>query len=82
MDGLLLLAGGVTGVRDMAAEPEKRERMRTWEKDTLGPRIVFAGIVDGPGPFQGPTQVLVADEGRPASTRKAAEGALKVLETK
>jgi imidazolonepropionase-like amidohydrolase len=64
MDGLLLLAGGVTGVRDMAAEPEKRERMRTWEKDTLGPRIVFAGIVDGPGPFQGPTQVLVADEGQ------------------
>jgi hypothetical protein len=36
--------------------------MRTWEGETLGPRIAFAGIVDGPGPFQGPTQVLVADE--------------------
>jgi imidazolonepropionase-like amidohydrolase len=61
-DGLLLLAGGVTGVRDMAAEPAKRERMKTWETDTLGPRIAYAGIVDGPGPFQGPTQVLVATE--------------------
>ena len=61
-DGLLLLAAGVTGVRDMAAEPAKRERMKTWESETLGPRIVYAGIVDGPGPFQGPTQVLVANE--------------------
>jgi imidazolonepropionase-like amidohydrolase len=62
-DGLLLLAGGVTGVRDMAAEPAKRERMRTWDTgETLGPRIAFAGIVDGPGPFQGPTQVLAASE--------------------
>ena len=60
-DGLLLLAAGVTGVRDMAAEPAKRERMKAWDTgDTLGPRIVYAGIVDGPGPFQGPTQVLVA----------------------
>ena len=62
-DGLLLLAGGVTGVRDMAAEPSKRERMKSWETgETLGPRIAFAGIVDGPGPFQGPTQVLVGNE--------------------
>ncbi|HWN07656.1 MAG TPA: hypothetical protein VNO53_10890, partial [Steroidobacteraceae bacterium] len=62
-DGLLLLAGGVTGVRDMAAEPAKRERMKAWDTgETLGPRIAYAGIVDGPGPFQGPTQVLVDTE--------------------
>jgi imidazolonepropionase-like amidohydrolase len=62
-DGLLLLAAGVTGVRDMAAEPSKRERMRSWETgETLGPRVAYAGIVDGPGPFQGPTQVLVGTE--------------------
>ena len=66
-DGLLLLAAGVTGVRDMAAEPAKRERMKTWDTgETLGPRIVYAGIVDGPGPFQGPTQVLVGHRGRGA----------------
>jgi hypothetical protein len=62
-DGLLLLAAGVTGVRDMAAEPAKRERMRAWDTgETLGPRIAYAGIVDGPGPFQGPTQVLADTE--------------------
>ncbi len=62
-DGLLLLAAGVTGVRDMAAEPAKRERMKGWDTgETLGPRIAYAGIVDGPGPFQGPTQVLVDTE--------------------
>jgi hypothetical protein len=62
-DGLLLLAAGVTGVRDMAAEPAKRERMKGWDTgETLGPRIAYAGIVDGPGPFQGPTQVLADTE--------------------
>jgi hypothetical protein len=62
-DGLLLLAAGVTGVRDMAAEPAKRERMKAWDTgETLGPRIAYAGIVDGPGPFQGPTQVLADTE--------------------
>jgi hypothetical protein len=62
-DGLLLLAAGVTGVRDMAAEPEKRERLKVWDSgDALGPRVAFAGIVDGPGPFQGPTQVLADTE--------------------
>ena len=62
-DGLLLLAAGVTGVRDMAAEPAKRERMKAWDTgETLGPRIAYAGIVDGPGPFQGPTPVLVDTE--------------------
>lgn len=62
-DGLLLLAAGVTGVRDMAAEPKKRERMKAWGTgETLGPRIAYAGIVDGPGPFQGPTEVLADTE--------------------
>jgi imidazolonepropionase-like amidohydrolase len=62
-DGLLLLASGVTGVRDMAAEPSKRERMKPWDTgETLGPRIAYAGIVDGPGPYQGPTQVLAGSE--------------------
>jgi imidazolonepropionase-like amidohydrolase len=62
-DGLLLLAAGITGVRDMAAEPAKITRMRAWESgDALGPRIAFAGIVDGPGPFQGPTGMLAGTE--------------------
>jgi imidazolonepropionase-like amidohydrolase len=62
-DGLLLLAAGITGVRDMAAEPAKVARMRAWETgEALGPRIAFAGILDGPGPFQGPTEMLAGTE--------------------
>ncbi len=62
-DGLLLLAAGITGVRDMAAEPAKITRMRAWETgEAVGPRIAFAGILDGPGPFQGPTEMLAGTE--------------------
>ncbi|MFP5247008.1 MAG: amidohydrolase family protein, partial [Thermoanaerobaculia bacterium] len=30
--------------------------------EVIGPRIVLAGLVDGPGPFQGPTNILAASE--------------------
>ena len=79
-DGLLLLAAGVTGVRDMAAEPGKVERMRAWDSgEALGPRIVYAGIVDGPGPFQGPTNVLVDTEAEARKAVQAMAGAGFVL---
>ena len=62
-DGLLHLACGVTSIRDMAAEPDTPEKLRGWETgETAGPRVVYAGIIDGPGPFQGPTKTLVATE--------------------
>ncbi len=79
-DGLLLLAAGVTGVRDMAAEASKVERMKDWSTgEALGPRIVYAGIVDGPGPFQGPTQVLVDTEAEARAVVKAMADAGFVL---
>jgi len=79
-DGLLLLAAGVTGVRDMAAEPNKVERMRPWESgEALGPRIAYAGIVDGPGPFQGPTEVLVDTEEEARSAVRAMDEAGFIL---
>ena len=62
----------------MAAEPAKRERMGTWDGETLGPRIAFAGIMDGPGPFQGPTQVLVADEAAARAAGAATSAMAKV----
>jgi imidazolonepropionase-like amidohydrolase len=75
-DGLLLLSAGITGVRDMAAEPKKRERMRTWESgETLGPRIAYAGILDGPGPFQGPTSMLAGNEEEARSLVREIAGA-------
>lgn len=63
-DGLLDLASGVTTVRDMANQVEVLQGLIKGieaGKD-IGPRIIRAGIIDGPGPFAGPTKVLVATE--------------------
>ncbi len=62
-DGMLHLCGGVTSIRDMAAEPDTPAKLAAWDTgEAAGPRVVYAGIVDGPGPFQGPTKMLVASE--------------------
>lgn len=69
-DGLLNLAAGVTTVRDLANDTETllARRQRIEEGKEIGTRIILAGIIDGPGPFQGPTKVLVStpDEARAA----------------
>ncbi len=68
IDGLLNLASGVTTVRDLANDTDellaRRKRIEAGEE--IGTRIVLAGILDGPGPFQGPTKALVStpDEAR------------------
>jgi imidazolonepropionase-like amidohydrolase len=63
-DGLLNLAAGVTTVRDLANDTESlmARRQRIIDGKEIGTRIVLAGIIDGPGPFQGPTKVLVSNE--------------------
>ncbi|HSS75867.1 MAG TPA: amidohydrolase family protein [Thermoanaerobaculia bacterium] len=63
-DGLLNMAAGVTTVRDMANDVDKlRDLKRRWENgDAVGPRVLMAGFMDGPGPFAGPTKVLVSTE--------------------
>ena len=63
-DGMLHLLAGVTSIRDMAAEPDARKPLSGWETgEAAGPRVVvFAGIIDGPGPMQGPTKTLVSTE--------------------
>jgi imidazolonepropionase-like amidohydrolase len=63
-DGLLNMAAGVTTVRDMANDIDKlRDLKRRWENgDAVGPRVLMAGFMDGPGPFAGPTKVLVSTE--------------------
>jgi imidazolonepropionase-like amidohydrolase len=61
--GFLHLAAGVTSIRDMAAETTTPAVLAAWETGAIaGPRVVYAGIIDGPGPFQGPTKTLVANE--------------------
>jgi imidazolonepropionase-like amidohydrolase len=61
-DGLLHLAAGVTTVRDMANDTDSLLDMRRRfdAGEALGPRILMAGFIDGPGPFAGPSKVLVA----------------------
>jgi cytosine/adenosine deaminase-related metal-dependent hydrolase len=63
-DGPLDLASGVTTVRDMANQVDKLKALIDGieaGKD-IGPRIIRAGIIDGKGPFAGPTKVLVENE--------------------
>ena len=61
-DGLLNLAAGVTTVRDLANDnDELAARIGRIEKgEEIGTRVVRAGFIDGPGPYQGPTKVLAA----------------------
>ncbi len=63
-DGLLDIAAGVTSVRDLANDTEALEarRKRYDSGIEIGPRIIAAGFMDGPGPYQGPTNVLVDTE--------------------
>jgi imidazolonepropionase-like amidohydrolase len=63
-DGLLNLAAGVTTVRDLANDTEAllARIQRINQDQEVGTRIILAGIIDGKGPFQGPTSVLVDTE--------------------
>jgi len=62
LDGLFHLAAGVTTVRDMANDTDFLLDMRRGVDagEILGPHIIMAGFIDGPGPYAGPSKVLVA----------------------
>jgi len=61
-DGLLDIAAGVTSVRDLGNDPDFVMDFKTKieEGKSIGPRVVLAGVVDGPGPYQAPTKELVS----------------------
>jgi hypothetical protein len=63
-DGLLDIAAGVTTVRDMANDIDflMEEKKRFDDGTEIGPRIIAAGFMDGPGPYAGPTKILVSTE--------------------
>lgn len=60
-EGVQHLAAGVTTVRDLAGDTDAllalKRRIEAGEE--VGPRVFMHGILDGPGPFAGPTKVLV-----------------------
>jgi hypothetical protein len=62
------IAAGITTVRDLGNPIDNLKRVHDdIEKGTqIGPRIVRAGFIDGPGPFEGPIKVLAgnAEEAR------------------
>jgi hypothetical protein len=61
-DAFLDIAAGVTTVRDLGNSIDELTRLRQQIKDgtQIGPRVVPAGFIDGPGPFEGPVKVLAA----------------------
>jgi imidazolonepropionase-like amidohydrolase len=63
-DGMLNLAAGVTTVRDMGNDiDDLRSRMKRIEVGSeIGTRIIPCGLIDGPGPYQGPTKILASNE--------------------
>ncbi len=82
VDGVLHLAAGVTSVRDLANDVDTvldlRKRIEAGQ--LVGPRLTLAGIIDGPGPYAGPTKVLVDTEAeaRAAVDRYAELGYVQV----
>ena len=63
-DGLLNLAAGVTTVRDLANDNDALHARidRVNKGEEIGTRVIAAGFIDGPGPYQGPTKVLADNE--------------------
>jgi len=59
--GTLDIANGVTSARDMANDTDEfLERVARFDAGTeLGPRVFKAGIIDGTGPFAGPTKMRI-----------------------
>jgi imidazolonepropionase-like amidohydrolase len=77
-DGLQHIAAGVTSVRDLANDTDGLLKMkgRIEAGEEIGPRVSMSGILDGRGPFAGPTKVLVdtEDEAKAAIDRYASLG--------
>lgn len=70
LGGLLNIATGVTSVRDLGNDPDTLADLQKRFNDgtAVGPRVVMAGLIDGPGQYQGPTKYLVTT---PAEARAA-----------
>jgi imidazolonepropionase-like amidohydrolase len=61
-NAFLDMATGVTTVRDLGNPIDGLTRLRKLidEGQQIGPRVIPAGFIDGPGPFEGPIKALAA----------------------
>jgi hypothetical protein len=71
-DGPLNIAAGVTSVRDLGNDREVLFEMRRRfdSGEEIGPRVVMAGMIDGPGPQSSSVAILVEDA---AQARRAVD---------
>lgn len=72
-EGVMALAAGITTVRDLGNDPVPLKRISDQFESgaLLGPRVLKAGLIDGRGPFAGPTKSLVTT---PAEAEAAVDG--------
>lgn len=63
-DGLLNIAAGITSARDLGNDSDfiVAFKQKIDAGEAIGPRIALAGLIDGPGPFKGPTNILAGNE--------------------
>ena len=82
IDGVLELASGVTTVRDLGNDTDElgARIARIAAGSELGPTVLRAGFIDGPGKLAAPTGVLAAtpDEARAAVERYAELGFVQI----
>lgn len=64
IDGILNIAAGITTVRDLGNDDDTVQAFKTNVESGqwIGPRVILAGLVDGSGPFKGPTKIVADDE--------------------
>lgn len=81
-DGALDIAAGITSARDVANDFEAfPARVKRFDAGSeIGPRVMMAGFIDGPGPYAGPTKMLVAtaEEARKAVDFYADRGYMQI----
>lgn len=70
VQGVLLIAAGVTTVRNMGLPAPPGHEHQFIDGQRIGPRQLFVGVLDGPGPHASATPLLVDDE---ASVRQAVD---------
>src|SRR5271169_5740275 len=61
-NAFLDVAAGITTGRDLGNSIDELSKLRKHieQGEQIGPRIILAGLIDGPGPFEGPVKVLAA----------------------
>lgn len=56
------IAAGITTIRDLGNSIDDLGKLKKHieQGEQVGPRVVLAGFIDGPGPYEGPIKVLAA----------------------